>query len=93
MGQVAVPASFHVSARRLLQVREESTKFRRLLEILGKWYETGHNILIFVNRSVVGIIFVLDFCDFNSLPMARRWPGKTMLATCTASSGTRATLR
>jgi ATP-dependent RNA helicase DDX46/PRP5 len=34
----------------IVEVREADTKFRRLLEILGKWYQSG-NILVFVDKQ------------------------------------------
>eukprot|EP01098_Paradermamoeba_levis_P013789 TRINITY_DN6376_c0_g1_i1.p1 TRINITY_DN6376_c0_g1~~TRINITY_DN6376_c0_g1_i1.p1 ORF type:complete len:480 (+),score=168.87 TRINITY_DN6376_c0_g1_i1:61-1440(+) len=34
----------------VVEVRSEETKFRRLLEVLGEWYEKG-SILIFVDRQ------------------------------------------
>jgi len=34
-----------------VEVRDESSKFHRLLEILGKWYQLGQNILIFVDKQ------------------------------------------
>lgn len=39
------------NVEQLIEVREQTTKFLRLLELLGEWSEKG-SILIFVDRQI-----------------------------------------
>lgn len=44
------------NVKQLIEVRDENTKFRRLLELLGKWYSTGNNILVFMDQQEVTLL-------------------------------------
>lgn len=46
----------------IVEIREPDTKFRRLLEILGKWYQSG-NIIVFVDKQEMVDNLFRQLCD------------------------------